>query len=155
VSDYIEDKEVDTIARDLITKYPELLGHIDPDRLLFTREISRSQKSRPGNCRPVKPPFNLLNPDILYIVVVYFKAGWDDKTPAQRTALVAHQLLHISPEFDGSVLQHDVADWSFLIDNLGSDYLSNGQVADLRRREDGMVEDLDAEEVVDDDGAPS
>lgn len=142
MSDYIKDEEVETIVRDLVVKYPELFDHIDPSRLLYAREISRSQKTKPGNCRSVRPPYNLLDPDILYIIVIYFRAGWDELSPAQRSALVMHQLLHISKDFDGATLQHDISDWAFLVDNLGSDYLGNGGIPDLRKREGSQVEDL-------------
>jgi len=144
MSDYIEDPEVEAIARDLIARYPEWFERVDPDRLLYVREISRSQKTKPGNCRPVKPPFNLLNPKIMYIVTIYFRAGWDDLGPAQQTALVMHQLLHIPKEFDGAILQHDISDWAFLVDHLGSDYLANGMIPDLRLREGSPASDLDA-----------
>lgn len=143
----MKDVEVEVIARDLIAKYPEMLKHIDPDRLLFVREISRSQKTTPGNCRAVKPPFNLLDPQVMYIIIVYFRAGWDELTLSQRAALTMHQLLHISPEFDGSICQHDISDWAFLVDNLGSDYLENGGVPDLRERGGSTAENLDAPEV--------
>lgn len=144
MSDYIKDPDVESIARDLVTKYPELLDHINPEQLLYVREISRSQKTKPGNCRPVKPPYNLLNTDVMYIIVIYFRSGWDDLTFAQKAALVMHQLLHIAPEFDGSLLQHDISDWAFLVDNLGSDYLENSQIPDLREREGSVVENLDS-----------
>jgi predicted metallopeptidase len=144
MSDYIKDEEMEVIVKDLVDRFPEMLGHIKPDRLLYAREISRSQKSLPGNCKPVKPPYNLLNPDVLYIVTVYFRAGWDELTPAQRSALLMHQLLHISPEFDGTVLRHDISDWAFLVDSLGSDYLENDQIPDLREHSESLAENLDA-----------
>lgn len=153
MSDYIKDNEVESIARDLILKYPEKLRHIDPDRLLYAREISRSQKTRPGNCRSVRAPFNLLDPQILYIVAVYFRAGWDELSSAQQSALVMHQLLHIPEEFDGSLLQHDISDWAFLVDNLGSGYLEGAQIPDLRKREGSPAENLDAPEDVEVDNA--
>jgi len=146
MSDYIEDGDVKVVAEDLIVKYPELFNHIDPKRVLFAREISRSQKTKPGGCLSVKPPFNLLNPDVIYIVVVYHKSGWDDLGSAQQTALVMHQLMHIDPNFDGSMCQHDIDDWAFLVDNLGSDYLENNGIPDLRSREVPVIEDLDAPE---------
>ena len=146
MSDYMKDPEVDNITRELIIKYPELLKHIEPDRLLCAREISRSQKKGYGTCRPVKPPYNLLNPNIMYIIVVYHRANWDDLNNAHKAAVVMHQLLHISPEFDGSLVQHDISDFSFLVDNLGSDYLGNGQTGDLLKREASTIENLDAPE---------
>lgn len=146
MSDHIKDLEVEAMVMQLLQKYPELLDHIKPDRLLFVREISRSQKTKPGNCLSVKPPYNLLNPQILYIIVIYYKASWDDLNSAHRSALVMHQLLHISSEFDGTLFQHDINDFAFLVDNLGSNYLENGQVGNLLNREDGVVENLDTSE---------
>lgn len=146
MSDYFQDPDVEDVAKRLVVKYPELLDHIELDRLLFAREISRSQKKGSGTCRPVKPPYNLLNPKIMYIIVVYYRAGWDDLNDAHRAAIVMHQLLHISREFDGSLFQHDINDFSFLVDSLGSDYLTNGQAGNLLNREDNVVENLDAPE---------
>lgn len=146
MSDYIQDQEVEEIAKELVSKYPELLDHLELDRLLFAREISRSQKKGHGTCRTVKPPYNLLNPKIMYIIVVYYRAGWDDLNEAHRAAVVMHQLLHISKEFDGLLIQHDINDFAFLVDNLGSDYLTNGQTGNLLNREVGEIESLDTPE---------
>jgi len=123
MADFIKDQEVAEVAAALIEKFPNLLGHIQLDRILFTREISRSQKYQPGSCRAVNAPFNLLNPDIMYVVSVYYRAGWDKLSSAQKALLILHQLMHIAPEFDGNLLQHDASDWSFILDNFGANYL--------------------------------
>jgi len=129
--DYVKDEEVKEIALNLVNKFTDLLGHIKPERLLYAREISRSQKTQYGSCRAVKPPFNLLNPEIMYIISIYFRADWDKLENAQKSLLVMHQLLHIGPEFDGVVLPHDASDWAFIIDHFGTNYLERAEVANI------------------------
>jgi predicted metallopeptidase len=139
MSDFIVDSEVEDIARRLVLRFPDILSHVDVDRILCVREISRSQKNQLGACRPVKPPFNLLNPNIIYIIVIYYKAKWDDLLIGQKQLLVLHQLLHIHPEFDGSTVPHDASDWSFILDTFGSNYMERNDVPNLlsnREQED-------------------
>ena len=131
MADFVKDDAVKGISIKLIEKLPDLLGHIKPGRLLFVREVSSSQKVQSGSCRAVKPPYNLLDPNIMYIICVYFRAGWDSMTEAQQVLLVMHQLMHIGPDFDGVLLQHDASDWSFLLDNFGADYLHRKEVPNL------------------------
>lgn len=131
MSDFVKDDKVRDIAVKLIDKLPDILGHIKPERLLFVREISRGQKVQSGACRAVKTPFNLLDPNIMYIICVYFRSGWDELTEAQKVLVVMHQLLHIGLDFDGAVLQHDASDWSFLLDNFGANYLRRKEVPNL------------------------
>jgi len=131
MSDFIKCDEVKDMAEALIAKFPDLLGHIKTERLLYAREIGKSQKVQAGSCRAVKMPYNLLNPDIMYIICVYTRAGWDELLESQKALLIMHQLLHIGTDFDGVVLQHDASDWSFLLDNFGSNYLHRKEVANL------------------------
>jgi predicted metallopeptidase len=142
MADFITDDDVKDIATQLIEKF-DFLSHVDGTRLLYVREISKSQKGQLGACRPVKPPYNLLDPNIMYIVVVYFKAKWDDLTDAQKQLLVMHQLLHISPEFDGNTIPHDASDWSFILDTFGTNYMDNTTVKELL---DPSVEEIKDED---------
>ena len=130
-SDYIKDDGVKEMAVGLMQRFADQLKHIDLDRILFVRELNRTQKNSPGSCKPVKPPYNLLNPDILYIISIYFKANWDELPQAQWTFLVLHQLLHISEEFDGSVVPHDSSDWAFIINQFGTDYMERADLPNL------------------------
>ena len=135
MSDFIIDDEVKTIGLELVEKFPDQLGYIEVDKLLFVREISKSNKKAVGSCKAVKPPYNLLDPNIVYIVVVNFKANCDTLLPPQRSLLVLHQLLHIDPEFDGKLLSHDASDWAFIIDNFGTDYLQNNELPNILESE--------------------
>ena len=131
MSDFIKDEEVKDIAEALIAKFPDLLGHIKSEKLLYAREIGRSQKVQSGSCRAVKMPYNLLDPNILYIICVYARAGWDELLESQRALLIMHQLLHIGTDFDRVVLQHDASDWTFLLDTFGANYMHRKEVANL------------------------
>jgi len=143
MADFITDPDVEDICRKLIATWNDILGHIDPDKLLFVREISASQRNQVGALVHIYPPYNLLNPDVKYIVAVYFKGTWDDKNEAQRAALLMHQLLHIPEDFEGAPLQHPVQDFTVLVDNFGSDYLDNPHIPNLIERETNIVPEAD------------
>jgi predicted metallopeptidase len=145
MADFIKDTEVERMARTLIKVWPDALKHVDPDRMLYVREISASQRTTTGACLSVFPPYNLLNPNVVYIVAVYWKASWDNLNEAQRAALVMHQLLHIPPDFGGGVNPHDVQDFQLLVDNFGSDYLLRTDVPNLLEREEGATREVESE----------
>ena len=139
MADFIEDDNVKQMGEKLVEVWHDRLGHIDHSKLKWVREISASQRTLPGACLPVYPPYNLLNPDVIYIIAVYYKSDWDNLTDPQRVALVMHQLLHISEKFDGGIVNHDVQDWGILVDSFGADYLSNKDLPDLRVRPEDDV----------------
>ena len=135
MADFIIDEDVQKIGKELVDKFVYQLSYIDIDKLLFVREISKSNKKAVGSCKAVKPPYNLLDPDIMYIIVINFKSDWDNLLPAQQVLLVMHQLLHIDPDFDGKLQSHDASDWAFIIDNFGTDYLHNKELPNLLESE--------------------
>ena len=87
---------------------------------------------------------------------------WNQWTPAQKLAVVFHELLHISFEF-GKTVQHDVEDFRLMVDQLGVDWfnatdlphLLNEKVAfnlNLRPNipEDGGAKIDSGDEIIDD-----
>jgi len=135
LADFVKCPEVEVIGERLIQVWPSLLGHIDPDRILWARDMGpvdpRGTKAV-GSCIRVIPPYTLLNPDVCYIIAIRPRAKWDEVTRRQQAALVMHELLHIPEEFGvGALRSHDVMDFSILVDTLGSDYFERRDLPDL------------------------
>ena len=127
MSDFVEDVEVREIGQKLIEVWSTLFSHIVPDKILWARDtgpITPRGSRAAGQCIRVRPPYNLLNPNIRYIIAVLPRAKWTDLDDKQKAALIIHELLHIPLEFGEALVDHDVKDFSLLIDSLGSDYLA-------------------------------
>ncbi len=135
MADFIKDLDVEQIGRRLIDVWESLLGHIDPDKILWVRDIGPVTPRSPrkaGACIRVRPPYSLLDPNVFYIIAVYPKAKWSDMGDRKRAALVMHELLHIPEEFgEGALVDHDIKDFKLLIDTFGSDYLDREDLPDL------------------------
>jgi len=135
VADFIKDPDVENIGHMLIKAWGSLLGHIEPDKILWVRDIGpinpRGSK-KAGSCIRIRPPYNLLDPDVFYIIAVHARAKWDEMDNNKRAALIMHELLHIPEEFgEGALIDHDIKDFKILVDTFGSDYLIREDLPDL------------------------
>jgi len=140
MADIIEDAEVKDLALKLIQKYSSYFKHVDSVKMLFVREISNSQRPDSGSLIWVYPPFNLLNPDIFYILQINWKSNWDQISQAQKVALVMHQLLHIPEDFQSNPMKHSVSDFAILVDNLGSNWQTNDRIPNLIDMDEPIID---------------
>ena len=135
MADFIRDPDVEQIGRQLIVAWGSILGHIDPDKILWVRDIGPVNPRSPrkaGSCTRIRPPYTLLDPNVYYIIAVYPTAKWDNMENKKRAALIMHELLHIPEEFgEGALVDHDIKDFKLLVDTFGSDYLSREDLPDL------------------------
>ena len=115
--EFIHDPVAHTIVESLIRGTKDFVD-IDTTRLLCTKEISGKMMYRKvADVKPVAPPFNLLNPNIMYILCVYSKY-WDLLSEEDQRRYLYHQLMHIR-EFDGKLATHNVEDFKEVIDTYG------------------------------------
>ena len=91
------------VVADLARKLPEL-AHVRPARILFV-----AGEARRGSRATVKPLGGKSHPKVLlqrrralYCITLrpkFFRSS----TPEERVATLLHELLHISPRFDGTL----------------------------------------------------
>jgi hypothetical protein len=103
------------LVRDLRTADPGRLRHLDAERILFVAGAARLESRasiRPltfGGSPPryehgafAKPHISIRSTPMLYEICLrprFFLAA----TPDERLAILAHELWHIAPEFDGTL----------------------------------------------------
>jgi len=115
--DFIIDDEAREIANALKLE-DSSLALVEFDRVLFAKEISgKMQFKRVADVKPVTPPYNLLNPNVLYIVSTYSKY-WDSLSSEEKASAMLHQLYHIT-NFDGTIAHHNVVDFKEVIEQYG------------------------------------
>lgn len=115
--EFIQDPEVLQMTKELLPG-DLAFDDVEVNRILCVKEISgKMQYRRIADIKPVNPPFNLLNPNILYILCVYSKY-WDHLPVASKKRYIAHQLMHIR-EFNGRLTPHNVEDFQEVIQQYG------------------------------------
>src|SRR5215813_10200647 len=118
------DPELKALARALAAADPARLGHIDADRILFVAGAARLESRasiRPltfGGSPPsfrqgahLKPQITILGTVMLYEICLRPRF-FLDATPEERLAIIAHEIWHIAPAFDGTLAEarrHDKA----------------------------------------------
>lgn len=134
------------LVADMACTLPELT-HIDAKRILFVAGEARraSHATVKALGKKGRPEVRLFGRRILYCITLrpkFFRAS----TPEQRVATLLHELLHISPRFDGSLdegRRHEtIADSGFagLLAPLEQRYREAGDPQLLAGlRQDGVV----------------
>ena len=133
----IDDGTLQSMAEKLQDKFPEKLGEIDLQKVMFVRV--RGMKSNwAGKCFYVRPPWNLLTQafnlfggdiseplDIRYIVAIN-----DDLVrgifilPEKEAMVILHEMLHIKEGMEGLV-SHDIEDFAWMLNEFGIDWTQN------------------------------
>lgn len=142
------EEEMRQIARELIDQYPEELGHIDLNRVIFVRSEAIKLKKKNnwlGKCFYFRPETRITNNyavmklvehglvdadrligfeddifDIRYMIVLN-DVAIDDigvDKPRMERIVLHHELLHISDDMEGNI-QHDIQDFVWIIDRYG------------------------------------
>lgn len=103
--------------------YPNDLGHIQPDNLIYVG-FSKPRSSVAANIRAVKGVWSLFRNEA-YILAIHIET-WDSLSEPERLYIIFHELLHIPEEgFDEGVknykklIKHDLQDFKILIDKFG------------------------------------
>ncbi len=91
------------VVRDLARKLPEL-AHVRPARILFV--AGEARRASRATVRPLggkaHPKVQLQGKRALYCITLrpkFFRSS----TPEERVATLLHELLHVSPDFDGTL----------------------------------------------------
>ncbi len=115
------------IAEKLVAKFPEI-SHIKPSKILFIEdtEWERGIAKQPW-IGQIKKSNKQLESMTGYEYVMEIRSYFTDKmSKAQIIALIYHEIRHIHQ--DGSVLKHDIEDWSNMVTTLGKDWATTDHV---------------------------
>ena len=120
------------IAYQLVNKFPEL-QHIDPAKILFLEDTEWEPgpaAKRPWQARISKANKQLEAMTGYEYVLETRKHYTGDMQGAQLVALIYHELRHI--DWDGSIIKHDIEDWSNIVATLGADWSTTiAQIPDI------------------------
>jgi hypothetical protein len=109
------DPFLERLVRELLTSAPDALGHIDPRRILFVSGAARLESR--ASIRPLtfggsppsyrsgkfeKPKISMGGTPMLYEICLRPRF-FLDATPGERLLILAHELFHIAPAFDGTL----------------------------------------------------
>lgn len=108
--DFIVSDELITIVGDTIAEHAGRFKHVDMKRLLCVEEISGHRVRASAKIFMIRTPYNLLNPQIVYIIAVYGFL-WEDLDEEERHRQIMRELCKIPVEFDGTLVQLPIKDF--------------------------------------------
>jgi len=144
---WVLDETLRQTARELLEEYPNIVGHILLQHVVFARCRASKNLNWLGKCTRIRPPVGLLpyyaaslyrksgtldpnqvdpgDLDIKYIISINESAievagGEVDKI---ERLTVLHELMHIDDEMKGLV-KHNIQDFDFLLDTFGVHWTS-------------------------------
>jgi predicted metallopeptidase len=133
--EFIADPTMRPLAQRVIRAYPNLLGHIDIDRLLFYHEITGCASNAVAKCRRIVPPYR----DILRAagidadwIIEFYSVHTDGKSTNYLQVLMLHELLHIGE--DGKIVKHNIQDFRSVLKLAGIDWGYDQDVPDITRK---------------------
>ena len=126
--------EFSTVAKKLVTKYPDLFYGLDIDEV---RCVAVTNKERPENSdklwevMAVKQPIRLDCPYGWYLIV--HLSDWESLGDKQKNILVAEMLcsIPVGDDVEGKLNQPDYKGYSVMLRTLGVDYLENPDTPDI------------------------
>lgn len=115
------------IAERLVEKFEEL-GHIRPQRILFLEDTKYTKKvGKKDWIARVRATNNELCSVTGYHYIIETREDFTrDMSREQIIALIYHELRHI--DTDGSLVSHDIEDWSNMVASLGVDWAATKSV---------------------------
>lgn len=116
--DFELSQEVEEITEQLLDKHKGRFVHIKVDRMLFAQEISGHRVRFAAKIYPIRQPFDLLDPNVLYILSV-FRFHWEDLSDTEKERAVMRELCCISIEFDGSLVKIPINDFPEVLVEYG------------------------------------
>lgn len=125
-------QEAEDIARRLIDKYPEKLGHIGVDEIGVAAIVN---KPRPDTADWFAKTKGIKHPEALYCpkkyIIFFHMDTWDQFDPVTKQYMILAELMRIPDPPDGSVLKKDIQDVKALVKTFGVDYLENANKPNL------------------------
>jgi len=141
----LDDGGMKQVALRLQDKFPEKIGHIDLEKVMFVRLVG-GKVSWAGKCFHVRPPWHLLTQatamfgaqmpeplDIRYIIAVN-----DDLVRGifivkeKEVMVILHELLHVRRDMEG-VVPHDTEDFSWMLSQFGINWLETAPEEVIRQ----------------------
>jgi len=135
------DPNLRTLAANLIRKYPEELGYVDLDKVMFVRcKNAPAQFDWLGKCFKLSTAIKLIpqyvaalmgretemdNLDLRYIIALNEDRYTETQGPADKLleGIVFHELLHIDPDME-KLVKHNIQDFSSILDKFGVHWTS-------------------------------
>lgn len=136
--EYEELEDFNQIAVQIVNKYPELFGGVDPEEYVdkikcvaITNKERKEGKDLIEKITGIGYPVKLYC-EISYLVVVYMN-DWNQMDSKNKSALVLSALRRIpfDPDKEGSLNSLDLKDDSTLVRTLGVDYLLRDDIPDI------------------------
>jgi len=124
--------EFNTMAAQLVEKYPEEFGEIDVDQIvaysIVNKERPERQASKPYHIKGAVPPESFTNSKTYFVTI--FHDVWD-RTRSQKLALVFAALERIDTTNPGKVKPLDYADQEAMVSTFGASWHERGDLPDL------------------------
>jgi predicted metallopeptidase len=125
---YEEDVLSREIAKQILEKYNDRFPTINLSQIKFVRFISKKSTKFASVC-PIKFPASLYTDD-KYVITTY-AATYDQLDSARQNLVIYHELMHISPLFNGSTCKHDTEDFATILKEFGPYWTSNTEIRDI------------------------
>jgi hypothetical protein len=127
---YELDPNMREIAERLIEAYPDELGHINPDLVLFYHE--RSYKKDPGGaaarCRKLPGIVRQALADAgkpVHWIIEFYSFCTQEKGPKWLQLLMYHELKHIG--WDDRIIEHDIMEFVAVLARGGIDWYNTSE----------------------------
>ena len=132
--EYENVSEWETIASQLISKYPEVFGGIECDKIRCVAITNKERKEgkKMWEVRGVPAPISMDCPYSYYIVI--YMSDWVELSEKRRSLLVASALMAIpnkEEKTEGKTNPFDMKDYATMVRTFGVDYLEDENAPDL------------------------
>jgi len=133
-AEWKEVEEWDSYVKQLIEKYPEQLGHVDPTTIIAYKCINKTKppgKSKSYDMSGQTEPESFTNSKKYFVKM--FSDTWDLMDEVNRLWLIFSALKRIDPEKPGSgkVGSFDLHDHAMVIRTAGADWETSSRVPHL------------------------
>lgn len=165
------DEGLRNTAVNLLNTFPDELGHIDLDKVVFVRangvKLSKTNTNWYGKCYLVKVPLKIISHyvllklghsgmldlsnmqpfddllDISYIVAINTDAIENEGGPIDKIEEVTlhHELLHISQDME-KLVKHDVQDFSTILHRYGPYWMQGVFEESTAKQEPAFLDDF-------------
>ena len=116
------------IAKKLFAKFPSKFQTFDLGRIKFVRVISE-KSSVFADVTKIHYPASLYTEDLF--VIRTYSCKFDDLDEARQNLTIYHELMHISPIFDGTLLKHDTEDFAQILKDFGVRWTEDVELVDI------------------------
>lgn len=125
---YEDDVLSKSIAEKILEKYKDKFQTLDLTRIKFVRLVS-DKATKFASVTSVRFPASLYTKD-KYVVTTY-AARFDALDENKQNLVIYHELLHISPRFNGALCKHDTEDFASIIKEFGPHWTNEGEIRNI------------------------